>query len=145
MCCDIYWRSSNVSKSLSLLQKGKVLNSPENMQFWQIAQPKRAPIHVCTRWWICSIHTIMCICMLYTCIHMYTIYILALVYYTHIYSCIIHRYAFMYSMYKCILSRDLLTILGMHHMNVFSYIYTYIYRYIHIYMYVYVYIIYTHM
>jgi len=39
MCCNIYWRSYYVWKVQSLLEKERVLNSPENMQFWQMAQP----------------------------------------------------------------------------------------------------------
>ena len=38
MCCDIYWRFHYIGKCESLLQKKIVLNSPANMQFWQIAQ-----------------------------------------------------------------------------------------------------------
>ena len=50
----------------SLLQKERVLNSPENMQFWQIAQP----------WDVYVLHAHICI---YTDIYIY-VYI-----YTHIY------------------------------------------------------------
>ena len=42
MCCDIYWRNIVFEFGLfveSLLQKEGVLNSHENLQFWQSAQP----------------------------------------------------------------------------------------------------------